>query len=151
MADTTCDWQDCDRGREPGMLYCAEHLGSEINRWLADSDTTDATADTMSDLYMDGTLLTVRLSPYARTRYEQALWYAWGRQDAGDDRTRGTLAGHYLGDDFAFAEYAALEAESYQRQHRCMLANIGDQYARFTAMLAFTAALPTALPTFGPR
>lgn len=37
MSDTTCDWQDCERGREPGMLFCAEHLGSEIDRWLADS------------------------------------------------------------------------------------------------------------------
>jgi hypothetical protein len=85
----------------------------------------------LADLYDRGHLMTTRLSDRARTRYEQALWYAWGREDAGDARTRGELAGHYLGDAFAFATFAALEAESFERGHRYMLHNIGDQFARF--------------------
>lgn len=89
----------------------------------------------MADLYMGGTVLTTRLSKRAKDRYDQSLWYAWGRQDAGDDRTRGKKSTHYLGDDFAFAEFAALEAERYERQHDCMLSNIGDQYERFVASL----------------
>jgi hypothetical protein len=91
--------------------------------------------DPLADLYEHGTLLTSKLSAYASRRYEQALWYVWGRQDAGDERTKGKLSGHYLSDDFAFAEFAALEAEAYDRQHRCMLNNIGDQYGRFVAKL----------------
>jgi hypothetical protein len=89
----------------------------------------------LADLYVNGSLITVKLSAYAHLRYEQALWYVWGRQDAGDERTKGKLSGHYLGDDFAFAEFAALEAEAYNRQHRCMLSCISDQYGRFVAKL----------------
>ena len=90
------------------------------------------TDTTMTDLYLNGSLLTVRLSARARERYDQALWYCWGRQDAGDDRTRGQrYSDHHLGDDFGFAEYAALEAERFERQQTCMLDNIGSQYGRF--------------------
>ena len=85
----------------------------------------------LDDLYEHGQLMTVNLSPRAHQRYEQALWYVWGRQDAGDDRTRGSRSGHYLSDDFGFAEFAALEAERYDRQHECMLSCISDQYRRF--------------------
>jgi hypothetical protein len=87
------------------------------------------------DLYMGGTLITIRLSSRAHDRYEQALWYCWGRQDAGDEATKANHSGHYLSDDFAFAEFAALEAEAYERQHRCMLNCIADQYGRFVASL----------------
>jgi hypothetical protein len=96
---------------------------------------TDTAFHELADLFEQGSLLTIRLSARAHQRYEQALWYVWGRQDAGDERTKGQLSGHYLSDDFAFAEMAALEAESFEREHRCMLNNIGDQYARFTAGL----------------
>jgi hypothetical protein len=91
--------------------------------------TTDPYEDT--SLWMNGTLLTHLLSPRAHQRYEQALWYTWGRQDAGDERTKDKRSEHYLGDDFAFAEFAALEAEAYDREQRCMLANIADQYKRY--------------------
>jgi hypothetical protein len=99
---------------------------------VAMTDTTTS----LEDLYLDSTLLTTRLSKRASQRYEQALWYCWGRQDAGDERTKGRLSGHYLGDDFAFAEHAALEAEAYERQQCCMLNNIGDQYSRFLDSIA---------------
>jgi hypothetical protein len=97
------------------------------------ADTT--VSERFDDLYLGLTLLTTELSLRARERYEQSLWYCWGRQDAGDERTKGQLSGHYLGDDFGFAEFAALEAEAFERQHRCMLSNIGDQYGRFVADL----------------
>jgi hypothetical protein len=89
----------------------------------------------LADLYEGDTLLTTRLSRRARDRYSHALWYVWGRQDAGDERTKDKLSGHYLGDAIAFAEFAALEAEAYDREQRCMLANIRDQYDRFVADL----------------
>ena len=89
----------------------------------------------LADLFEHGSLMTPRLSARAHQRYQEALWYCWGRQDAGDERTRGQLSGHYLDDDFAFAEFAALEAEAYERQHRCMLSNTSDQYGRFVASL----------------
>jgi hypothetical protein len=101
---------------------------------MTDTDTTTGD-EWLADLYLNGSLITVRLSDYARQRYDQALWYCWGRQDAGDERTKGQLSGHYLGDDFAFADFAALEAEAYHREHRCMLNNIGDQYGRFVTEL----------------
>lgn len=98
------------------------------------SDTTPD--DRFADLFEHSMFLTTRLSTRAHKRYEQALWYCWGRQDAGDERTRGQLSGHYLDDAFAFAEFAALEAESYEREQRCMLNCIVDQYGRFVADLS---------------
>lgn len=94
---------------------------------------TDTTERPFPDLYMGDTLLTVRLSKRAHDRYDAALWYVWGRQDAGDSATQANTRGHYLGDDFGFAEFAALEAESYHREQACSLSNIADQYARFLA------------------
>ena len=93
---------------------------------------TESTTE-FPDLYMGGTLLTTRLSARASQRYEQALWYCWGRQDAGDEATKANHSGHDLGDDFGFAEFAALEAEAFERQQRFMLANVADQYGRFIA------------------
>jgi hypothetical protein len=97
--------------------------------------TTTESHDQLADLYVNGSLMTIRLSARARQRYDQALWYCWGRQDAGDERTKANHSGHYLSDDFAFAEFAALEAEAYDREQRCMLNNIGDQYGRFLSSL----------------
>jgi len=95
--------------------------------------TTDT--ETMPDLFLEGgRLVTAWLSPTAHARYEQALWYAWGRDDAGDHALRGDSR-YYLGNDFAFAQYAAIECESYVRQHRTSLSNIGDQYRAFVASL----------------
>lgn len=88
------------------------------------------TDTTLSDLYQGDLLLTVRLSQRAHDRYQQALWYCWGRQDAGDERTHG---GEGLGGDFAFAAFAALEAERFERQHVCYLRPVLDQYERFLA------------------
>jgi len=93
--------------------------------------TMDKVNEDMPDLWERGTLITTRLSKRAHDRYEQALWYCWGRQDAGDERTKDKRSAHYLGDDFAFAEFAAFEAESFEREHRCSLNCIGDQYKRF--------------------
>jgi len=93
--------------------------------------SVDTQPNDLADLYEGSMLLTRRLSPRAHERYQQALWYCWGRQDAGDDRTRGREG---MGDAFAFAAFAALEAERFERQHVCMLNNIGDQYARFVAV-----------------
>lgn len=80
-------------------------------------------------------LISVRGSDRARRRYEQALWYAWGRQDAGDQALARHRSPHHIGDDFLFAEYAAMEAEQYENQRRTMLDNIGAQYRRFVAEL----------------
>jgi len=85
----------------------------------------------LADLFEHGRLMTVRLSKRAHDRYQQSLAYCWGRQDAGDERTKGNVGGL----DFAFAKFAALEAEAYERGHCCMLSNTSDQYGRFVASL----------------
>jgi hypothetical protein len=79
--------------------------------------------------------ISVRGGERARTRYHQALWYAWGRQDAGDAALAAHRTSHAVGDDFAFAEMAAREAQQYDEQQRTSLENIGAQYRRFVDAL----------------
>ena len=79
--------------------------------------------------------IAVRGSERARRRYEQALWYAWGRDDAGDHALAHHRTAHAVGDDFAFAEFAAREAEQYERQEVTSLENIGAQWRRFVDAL----------------
>lgn len=79
------------------------------------------------------------LSGRARDRYDQSLWYAWGRDDAGDKSLSDLPSVHYLGNDFAFAKYAALCAERFETQEAFMLHNIGDQYGEFVTFLALLA------------
>jgi len=62
-------------------------------------------------------------------RNQQALWYAWGREDAGDRRLRD--ASHYRIVAIDFADFAADEADAYDRQQRTMLSCIVDQYDRY--------------------
>jgi hypothetical protein len=104
-------------------------------------EATVLVAEFVEDRYpgiptMDGTLAISQLSERAKLRHGQALWYVWGRQDAGDERTKGNVAGHYLGDDFAFADMAAREAEEYEQEKRVSLENIGDQFKRFVETLS---------------
>jgi hypothetical protein len=66
-------------------------------------------------------------------RYMQALWYAWGREDAGDRRLREASGERVLAMDFA--AFAADEADAYDREQRTMLGPIQDQYDRFLAVI----------------
>jgi len=68
-------------------------------------------------------------------RHAMALAYVWGREDAGDRRLRDTEQGsdRYNPSDFSFANFAANEADAYQREQRTSLENIRDQYERFLA------------------
>lgn len=66
-------------------------------------------------------------------RRTQALWYVWGREDAGDRRLRDASSDRVLA--FDFADFAARECERYVREDTCWLANIADQYRRFVATL----------------
>jgi len=63
----------------------------------------------------------------------QALWYAWGREDAGDRRLRDATSARVL--PFDFAAFAAAECEAYVREDVCSLDNIGGQYGRYVAAI----------------
>jgi hypothetical protein len=90
----------------------------------------------LADLFEHGMLMFTRLSARADARHSAALWYAWGRQDAGDRATRDRRAGWEIATDFAFAAFAACEAEAFERQYVCSLAPIHSQYARFVGALS---------------
>jgi hypothetical protein len=66
-------------------------------------------------------------------RHTQALWYAWGREDAGDRRLREANGNRVLAMDFA--RFASRECEKYVREETCHLACIGDQYDRFVGAI----------------
>jgi hypothetical protein len=90
----------------------------------------------LADLYEHGVLLTTRLSPRSKDRYDAALWYAWGRDDAGDHRLHELPQhGAEIGNDFAFAAFAALEAEAFDRQLTYWLRPVLDQFERYVAEL----------------
>lgn len=36
-----CDHAGCRKPKEPKFLYCEEHLGEEIERWLAEEERND--------------------------------------------------------------------------------------------------------------
>jgi hypothetical protein len=61
----------------------------------------------------------------------QALWWAWGREDAGDRRLRDASGERVLA--FDFADFAAAECLAYVREDVCSLDNIGGQYGRYVA------------------
>lgn len=85
--------------------------------------------------WSDGcTFMSSRLSKRATERYQYALWYAWGRDDAGDHRIR-SMPTIGMGTDFAFAQFCATEAEDYEQQRSCSLRPIHDQYKRFVAVM----------------
>jgi hypothetical protein len=91
----------------------------------------------LRDLFIGESLMTYRLSSSAHNRYQEALWYSWGRQDAGDNVTVAHVDGSaHLSADWMFAEWAACEAEAFERQYCCWLGSIGSQYARFVAALS---------------
>jgi len=64
-------------------------------------------------------------------RRTQALWYVWGREDAGDARLRDATSARILPWDFA--TFAAAECEAYVREDACWLGPIADQYNRYVA------------------
>jgi len=64
-------------------------------------------------------------------RKQQALWYVWGREDAGDTRLRDATSARILPWDFA--TFAAAECEAYVREDACWLGPISDQYDRYVA------------------
>jgi hypothetical protein len=73
-------------------------------------------------------------------RREGALWYAWGREDAGDRRLRDvenatTTAGPYPCLAIAFAQFAAAQCEDYVREQVSSLAPIQGQHDRYVAAL----------------
>lgn len=62
--------------------------------------------------------------------YAQALWYVWGREDAGDRRLRDMLGGQRVA-AFEFAEYAGQEADAFVREEKSFLPSIHDLYDAF--------------------
>lgn len=100
--------------------------------------STTTTQHDLSDIFgPDGTTVYVtRLCEDAHQRHDHALWYAWGRDDAGDRTLRRLLPEmHYLGNDFAFAVFVGVRAEQFRRQHTYCLSSIGEQYREFVAFL----------------
>ena len=58
--------------------------------------------------------------PSTVRRYEQALWYAFGIEDATGERI----------DAFAFAQEAARQARRYYAEEACTLSSVQDQWKR---------------------
>lgn len=56
----------------------------------------------------------------AEQRKEQALWYAFGREDAGDTK-----------DPFSFSRHHYRQAFAYYKERVCFLPSIQDAYNQF--------------------
>jgi hypothetical protein len=69
----------------------------------------------------------------AHERHREALWYAWGREDAGDRRLRDASTSRVLA--LTFADFAATEAQAYASERVSSLAPVHDQYERFVTAL----------------
>jgi hypothetical protein len=68
-----------------------------------------------------------------------ALYYAWGREDAGDRRLRDLSQNRVLALDFA--AFAADEAGAFAREKTSSLSAVQDQYARYIAARTVGARL----------
>ena len=108
---------------------------------------TDTTKFNASEYFAerDGCLLLQRLSPRARELYGKALSYEFGRQDAGDRRLKRSLTGHYLTDDFAFADYVAFQFERMERGDSSYTPSIMNMHDRFLAFCGLLVALRDAI------
>lgn len=62
-------------------------------------------------------------------RWDQALWYAWGREDAGDRRLRDSDHNQVMA--FRFADYCKEQAQIFQSQRRTFLPSVQTQYQEF--------------------
>lgn len=108
---------------------------------------TDITKFNASEYFAerDGCLLLHRLSERALEHYGKALWYELGRQDAGDRRLVRRLTGHYLTDDFAFADYVAFQFERMERGDSSYTPSIMNMHDRFLAFCGLLVALRDAV------
>mgnify|MGYP007108096855 CR=1 FL=1 len=93
----------------------------------------------------DGCLLLHRLSKNAQEHYGKALWYELGRQDAGDRRLVRRLTGHYLTDDFAFADYVAFQFERMEHGDSSYTPSIMNMHDQFLAFCGLLVALRDAI------
>lgn len=92
---------------------------------------------TLDDLFVEGSELPLitRMSERAQERHTHALWYAWGRDDAGNSPLSGVDSFHPMGNAQAFAYSAALDAERYEREVICYLSSVQGQFDRFAQFL----------------
>ena len=93
----------------------------------------------------DGCLLLQRLSRDGLEFHGKALWYEFGRQDAGDRRLKRRLTGHYLTDDFAFADYVAFQVERQWHGDLTYVPPIADMHDQFLAFCGLLVALRDAV------
>lgn len=84
----------------------------------------------------DEIVIISELSQRAQRQHTAALWYAWGREDAGNRELRDhpEHRGRCLA--LTFAEYAALEAERFETGRTHSLSPVQDQYLHFLRSLS---------------
>src|SRR5690606_12639319 len=141
---TAVAWFAQERSRPRHRLRETFHRTTTKGRHMYATDTTKFnTSEYFAE--RDGCLLLQRLSRDAQEFYGKALWYEFGRQDAGDRRLKRRLTGHYLTDDFAFADYVAFQVERESRGDLTYLPSITNMHDQFLAFCGLLVALRDAV------